>query len=105
MVARALAREAQVVALTSAREALALLGRGERFDRILCDLMMPGMSGPELHAELARRHPELLPRLTFMTGGAFTEGARGFVESWRGPILEKPIDHLALRRLIHERPT
>ena len=103
MVARALRREAQVVTTTSARQALELLGRGESFDRIICDLMMPEMSGPELHAELAKVAPQLLAGLIFMTGGAFTDGARAFAETWSGPILDKPIDHQLLRRLIHER--
>jgi len=104
MVARALRHDAQVVPITSAREALALLQRGERFDRILCDLMMPEMSGPELHAELVRTTPQLLPTLAFMTGGAFTEGARRFAASWRGPLLEKPLDQDVLRRLLHDDP-
>ena len=104
MVARSLSHDAQVVPTTSAREALALLRRGERFDRILCDLMMPEMSGPELHAELARTSPQLLPALIFMTGGAFTDGARRFAETWRGPLLEKPIDADALRRILHDDP-
>jgi signal transduction histidine kinase len=102
LVARALQRDAQVVTTTSAQQALELILRGEPFDRIVCDLMMPGMSGPELHAELARRAPQLVSRLIFMTGGAFTEGARAFAETWRGPILDKPLDHQALRSLIHE---
>ena len=104
MVARALRHDAQVVPITSAREALALLQRGERFDRILCDLMMPEMSGPELHAELVRSSPQLLPTLAFMTGGAFTEGARRFAASWQGPLLEKPLDQDVLRRLLHDDP-
>ena len=101
MVARALRSDAEVVTTTSARQALEVLSRDEAFDRIVCDLMMPEMSGPELCAELTRTAPQLLPRLIFMTGGAFTEGAREFTETWRGPLLEKPLDHTELRRLIH----
>jgi signal transduction histidine kinase/CheY-like chemotaxis protein len=104
MVARALRRDAEVVPATSARQALALIRGGRSFDRILCDLMMPEMGGPELHAELARLAPQYLPRLIFMTGGAFTEGARAFTETWEGPLLEKPLDHDELRRLLHEPP-
>ena len=101
MVARALGSDAQVVTTTSARQALDVLSRDEAFDRIVCDLMMPEMSGPELCAELTRTAPQLLPRLIFMTGGAFTDGAREFTQTWRGPLLEKPLDHTELRRLIH----
>jgi signal transduction histidine kinase len=100
--ARALAREAEVVSTTSGREALELLAGQGPFDRILCDIMMPGMSGPELHAELVRTAPGQAARLVFMTGGAFTDAARAFAESWRGPLIEKPIDHDQLRRILHE---
>jgi signal transduction histidine kinase/CheY-like chemotaxis protein len=102
MVARTLRPDAQVVTTTGARQALEFLRRGQTFDRIICDLMMPDMSGPEFHAELARLSPQLLPSLIFMTGGAFTDGARSFTETWRGPILEKPLDYTALRSLLHE---
>jgi CheY-like chemotaxis protein len=102
-VSRALGSEVEVVLTTGARQALELLRGGQEFDRILCDLMMPGMSGPELHAELARVAPHQLSRMVFMTGGAFTDGARAFAEQWRGPLLEKPLDQESLRRLLQER--
>ena len=37
------------------RKALALLEAGERFDLILCDIMMPGMDGARLMRELQER--------------------------------------------------
>ena len=101
-VRRLLAREADVVAASSAGQALALLARGERFDRILCDLMMPEMSGPELQTELARIAPETAARLVFMTGGTFSDGTRSFVEAWPNPILQKPFDGDSLWEALHE---
>ena len=53
---RALARYV-VQTLTRAREALERIVAGERFDVILCDLLMPGMSGMELGEELSRAAP------------------------------------------------
>ena len=54
-----LAPEHDVVAVTRARDALHPLASGERFDVILCDLMMPEMTGMELYDELATARPEL----------------------------------------------
>jgi CheY-like chemotaxis protein len=65
---------------------------GERFDVILSDLMMPQMTGMDLFGELARRVPEAVPRVVFLTGGAFTPRARDFLEQVPNNRLEKPID-------------
>ncbi|HEY0466298.1 MAG TPA: response regulator, partial [Polyangiaceae bacterium] len=51
-------------------EALALIDGGMRFDLILCDVMMPLLSGPAFHDELLRRHPDQARRTAFLTGGA-----------------------------------
>ena len=73
---RTLAPEHEVVAFTNAREALERLRAGERYALILCDLMMPEMTGMELYATLAREAPGQAERMVFLTGGAFTEAAR-----------------------------
>ncbi|MBI5478717.1 MAG: response regulator [Deltaproteobacteria bacterium] len=72
--------------------ARARLGRGERFDVILCDLMMPVMTGMELYDELGRVAPEQRERVVFLTGGAFTPTARSFLSQVPNPRLEKPFD-------------
>ncbi|MBX3187082.1 MAG: response regulator [Labilithrix sp.] len=104
-IARMLTREQhEVVTLQNARRALERLVAGERFDVILCDLMMPEMSGMEFHAELERALPELLDRLVFMTGGAFTPAAREFLDRVPTPRLEKPFNptnlHLVVQSLL-----
>jgi CheY-like chemotaxis protein len=86
--------------VTDAQEALARLVKGDRYDVILCDLMMPVMTGMDLYAEIVRLSPNVVGRLVFMTGGAFTPRARAFVESVANPCLEKPIDTSKLRSII-----
>jgi CheY-like chemotaxis protein len=54
----------------SGKHALEVVARGQAFDLLLCDLMMPDGSGVEVVETLALSHPELLPRLILMTGGA-----------------------------------
>lgn len=71
-------------------EALKLLEGGATFDVLLCDLMMPGLTGMDLHARLARGRPGLEKRMIFMTGGAFTEEARTFLGGCTNLRLQKP---------------
>ena len=103
LIRRALAREHEVQVLTSATEAFRRLDGGERYDLILCDLMMPVMTGMELHAELTRAVPDQAACIIFLTGGAFTPGARTFLDQVPNPRLEKPFQIQALRCLVNER--
>lgn len=97
---RSLQREHEVIMLTSAREALARLKGGEPFDVILCDIMMPDMSGIDLHEALARVAPELAARMVFLTGGAFTPRAREFLGQIKNPCVEKPFNPRDLQQLV-----
>ncbi len=97
---RALVSEHDVVLLTSANEALQQVKNGERFDLCLCDLMMPGMSGMDFHAELEAFVPDLAKRIVFLTGGAHTPRAREFFETVHNQRLDKPMGLEELRRAI-----
>jgi len=100
---RTLSREHDVTLISRAAEALARIGGGERFDIILCDLMMPEMTGMDLYAELAGSTPEQAERMIFMTGGAFTPTARAFLDRVPNQRIEKPFDAQHLAVLIHDR--
>jgi PAS domain S-box-containing protein len=89
-----------VVAMTSARAALARIDSGERFDVILCDMMMPDMNGMDLHEHLSQRAPDLVERLVFVTGGAYTTEAMDFLERVPNLRLEKPLLPEALHRAV-----
>nr|WP_216612809.1 ATP-binding protein [Myxococcus xanthus] len=82
----------EIHVVQDAREALRLLSMGERFDAILCDVMMPGMSGLDFVVELERLAPDLALRTGLMTGGAFTAQAREFVGRRTRGLLEKPFE-------------
>ena len=94
---RTLSPEHDVVAVPGAHQALEQLRAGEPFALILCDLMMPDMTGMELHELLVREAPSLAERMVFLTGGAFTEAARAFLDTTNLPWLEKPFEPEALR--------
>jgi signal transduction histidine kinase/CheY-like chemotaxis protein len=99
---RRILSEHDVLAMTDPREALRRLAGSERFDLVLCDLMMPGMTGMELHDALARTHPEIAARLVFITGGAFTDQAREFLEDPDRRTLPKPFGPTAVRELARD---
>ena len=99
---RALAREHTVVVATSGREAKGILADDDSFDIILCDLMMPDVTGMELHAYVLAERPHLAPRMIFMTGGAFTEGARVFLENVPNVRVEKPFEIDRLRATLRD---
>ncbi|RKH08642.1 hybrid sensor histidine kinase/response regulator [Corallococcus sp. CA053C] len=90
-VSRLLRNLYEVHVIQDAREALKRLSHGERFDAILCDLMMPGMSGMDFLVELERLAPELAPRTGLMTGGVNPQ-AREFVGRRAKELLEKPFE-------------
>jgi CheY-like chemotaxis protein len=84
--------EDQCVTCLSGTDALALLQRGELFDAIVCDLMMPETSGIDVYDMLLRVAPEQAKRVIFVTGGAFTDRARRFLDEVTNPVIEKPLD-------------
>lgn len=89
----ALADAFDVTTATSGREALAVLENRERvFDVVLCDLMMPDVSGMDVYERIVVHAPALSQRFVFVTGGAFTDRARAFVERVQMPVIEKPFD-------------
>ena len=77
--------------------------KGERFDVIMCDLMMPEMTGMDLHARLSQSRPSDAARMVFLTGGAFTTEAREFLDRVTNHRVEKPFDPVALRALVRDR--
>jgi signal transduction histidine kinase len=97
---RALGGEHEVIAVTSAREAFGLLQGETHFDLVLCDLMMPEMSGMELYAELHKLIPDRTKNFVFMTGGAFTDDARRFLAQISNPSIDKPLRASKLRSLV-----
>jgi len=94
---RTLQGEHDVVVVHSARAALERLAGGERYDAILSDLLMPEMSGMDLHRAVAERDPALARRMIFLTGGAFTPAARAFLEDERVVCVEKPFELATIR--------
>jgi PAS domain S-box-containing protein len=90
----------EVTSLSSGADALARIRTGERFDLILCDLMMPHVTGMDVYEALEREAPDQARRVIFLTGGAFTMRAHAFLDRVPNPRVEKPFQLDALRALL-----
>jgi len=100
--ARILEPEHDVVVADSARQVLSLLEQGERFDVVLCDLLMPEMTGIELFECVSVRWPDIAARVVFLTGGVFSRQAAAFLESSGRPWIDKPFQVDALLEIVRE---
>jgi CheY-like chemotaxis protein len=93
-------RPHQVVAEVSALPALERLRRREDYDVLLCDLVMPGMSGVEFFQALRALRPELAPRIVFMTGGTSSPDLEEFLRSVDNRRVLKPFEVAELRQVV-----
>lgn len=82
-----------IAAFSGARPVLEIIAAGERFDVIITDLIMPGLSGSEMHEELCLLAPDQARRLIFITGGLPPEDSDV-------PVLQKPFNHTKLQELV-----
>jgi len=88
-----------VVTADSGEKAIEHLAE-DRFDIVLCDLVMGNVSGIDVYDHIREHQPELLKRMVFMTAGAFTPAARDFLARIDNPVLHKPFDTKTLRWIL-----
>ncbi|MCA9620672.1 MAG: response regulator [Myxococcales bacterium] len=103
LVARALRRalrDHEVVIALSGEEALGLLREDQRFDVVLCDLMMPGMSGLDVYEVVTAELPGVAPTFLFMSGGALTPRLNDFIEANAARFMRKPVGPDEVRAFI-----
>lgn len=79
-----------VLAEASSATALKLVLQQPDFDIIICDMMMPEMTGMEFYQNLVNDGRGLEKKIVFMSGGAFTPQTISFFETCGNLRLEKP---------------
>jgi PAS domain S-box-containing protein len=84
---------------TGAEEALTLVATHD-FDAIICDLMMPVMTGMDLYEAIRQTYPGLEQRMVFMTGGTLIAQSDSFLSQLKHPLLEKPFDIPQVRGIL-----
>ena len=84
------------IACTNGEEALALLDSRRDIRLMISDVVMPGMTGPELRTVVRLRHPQV--GIVFVTGYAGEAGEGGELEG--ETVLRKPFTVAALERAV-----
>ena len=80
----------------SAVGGLARIEAGARFEAVLCDIHMPGMTGTQFYDEVVEVAPDLARRIVFVTGSVMTPELLAFLARANCACVEKPFraDHL-----------
>jgi len=76
--------------------------RDGAYDLIISDLRMPHLDGPGLYREVARRHPEMLRRMIFVTGDTLGPESAEFLRRSAAPTFGKPFEPDDVRRVIDQ---
>jgi DNA-binding NtrC family response regulator len=93
MAERMRARDMEVITLTSAADALALIAT-ETFDAVIMDFMMPEMDGIQALKAIKEKRPEM--QIILLTGHATVEKGVEAMKAGAMDVVEKPADLDAL---------
>jgi len=101
---RRLLRGHELVTAANGQEALERLRDDRGFDLILCDLMMPELTGVDVYHAVRESWPGLQERIVFLSGGAFTHETKRFLANVPNRVVSKPFDANHLRELVTTSP-
>lgn len=96
-------RDYDVTAVVNAASARAELDAGVDYRVVLCDVMMPGESGIDLHAAIKARTPGVADRFVFITGGVLSAAQESYLHNAGVACLAKPFTPDDLRALVRRR--
>jgi len=74
--------------------------RVNRYSLILCDVMMPGMSGAQLYRTVMEEIPSLARRFIFITGDTIGEETLHFLSEAGLPYVTKPFDLVEVKNTV-----
>jgi signal transduction histidine kinase/ActR/RegA family two-component response regulator len=76
--------------------------QNERYDLIISDLKMPGMSGQELYEKVRELDQSLSRRIIFATGDVLSSDTHSFLDDSGNFYLQKPFELEAVRKAVNE---
>jgi CheY-like chemotaxis protein len=91
--------EVAACGIDALRMILGARAAGCGFDLVVCDVMMPGMSGPDLFEQVKDADRSAANAFVFVTGGA-SDKERAKVVATGALCLQKPLDVEALLALL-----
>jgi CheY-like chemotaxis protein len=103
MLGRFFSDEFDVTVTTRPSDAVKWLSSDRWYDVVLCDVMMPGMTGLEVYERVREVRPDLADRIVFMTGGIVQAELQAALDRLPNLVLQKPFDLASLRELIGRR--
>ena len=74
----------------------------QRYDMILCDWKMPGLTGREVFEQLVTSNPKAAERFVFMTGDVINERTQEFLKKYGRQCLTKPFSLNEFRAAVSE---
>jgi PAS domain S-box-containing protein len=103
MIAEMLRGDGHTVSIAEDATAALVAVKHGSIDLLVSDIRMPGLDGPGLYRALERMRPGLTGRLLFVTGDTLAPEIDRFISDTGAPVIEKPLDPQAFRRLVLER--
>jgi PAS domain S-box-containing protein len=82
--------------ISDAASAMEMIDAGTRYDVIITDVRMPGMSGFELYTLILRKMPEMKNRFIFITGDVMGADIKAFIHQNHLCAFSKPFETRAL---------
>jgi len=102
-VAGVLSDRHEVVVVVDPTEAVSRIAGGERFDVVLCDLTMRGMTGAEIFARVCAVSRRQAARIVFISSGTMPLSLAEFLSRVNNPCLQRPFDLQVVRALVDRR--
>jgi CheY-like chemotaxis protein len=98
---RVLEKDYDILASTSANDAIKIFESGRKIDVIILDIFMPETTGIELVKLLKNKNESIEKSIIFITGGSADQEISAYLTETSIPMVEKPIDIDVLQNHIH----
>jgi CheY-like chemotaxis protein len=89
-----------VIVSPDGMDALKVIEKNAALDLVICDVMMPFLTGPSFILKLQQMFPHRLPYIIIISGDKVGEDFLKKIEIPYDQFLTKPIDHERLREIL-----